>query len=80
MTKCLHKIKVKHVCCVKPYAVYVKLFYPKGNYVKYIVDNGRVALVEFCEQVVSTPVFVAKTIVIFVVAPKIYVAIPVFVP
>ena len=77
MSQRLHEIKIKHICCIKTDAVHVKFADPEADNITDIVLHGRVALIEFDEQVITAPVLIAEAVVVLIVAAKVHVAVPV---
>lgn len=77
MAQSLHKIKVKYVRRVKTDTIYIKLADPEADYITNIIFYGWISLIEFYQQVVSAPVIVAETIIVLVVAVKVYIAVPI---
>ena len=58
-------------------AIDIKLAYPETNHIANVIFYCRIALVQFYKQIVTAPVFVRKTIVVFIVSAKIDIAVPV---
>ncbi len=74
-----HKIKIQYVCGIQPDPVHIELFDPKSDHVANIILHRRVVLVQFHQQIITAPVFIGKSIVIFIVPPKIHIAVPIFI-
>ena len=77
LSECLHEIKIQNVCGIKADAIDIKLAYPETNHIADVIFYCRIALVQFYKQIVTAPVFVRKTIVVFIVSAKIDIAVPV---
>ena len=79
MTQRFHEIKIQHIGGIQTYAVNVKLADPEADHIADIVPHRRIALVQLHQQVIATPVFIGKSVVVLVVTPEIHIAVPVFV-
>ncbi len=77
MPQRFHEVKIQYVGSVQAYAVNVKLADPKADHVTDIVPNRRIALVQFRQQIIAPPVVVGESVVVFIVPPEIYIAVPV---
>ena len=75
----LHIFKIQHICSIQTDSVNVKLTYPETDDILNILFDCRIVLVQFYEEVIATPVIIRKTIVVGVVTPEVYIAVPVFV-
>ena len=75
-----HESVFEHICSIKTDAVYIEFRHPETNGVKMILSHLRLIQVELREQIMATPVIVGKAIVILVISPEVYVAVPVSVP
>ena len=75
-----HESMLEHICSIKANAVDIKFRHPETHSVKMILSYLRVIQVELWEQIVATPVFIGKAIVILIISPEVYVAVPVSVP
>ena len=79
MTQSFHIIKIQNVCCIQANTVNIKLFYPKANHITDIITNCRIFLIQLHQQIISSPVFVGKSIVVFIISPEIHIAEPIFI-
>ena len=76
-TEHTHKIKIKDIGSIKTDAIYIKFRNPVTDHITDIILNIRIALVKFDEQIISTPVVIGKSIIVFVVSIEIDIAVPV---
>ena len=77
LTKSLHKIKIQNVCSIQTNTVNIECFHPETNHITDVIPYFRITLVQFHQKIIATPVLVGKTIVIFIVAVEIHIAVPV---
>ena len=71
-----HEVKVQHVGRVEAQPVNVKFPYPEAHGLQQIVPHLGISNVQLCQQIVSAPVVIGKAVVILVVAPEVYIAVP----
>ena len=79
MAENTHEIKIQNIGGIQADSVNIKLGNPETDYIADIVLYFRVALVQFYQKVVSAPVFIRKTIIIFGISAEIYITVPVYI-
>ena len=79
LTQSFHIFKIHYVCGVETYSVNIKLLYPETDYIADVISDFRISLIKLYKEVISAPIFIRKAVVVRVVAPEIYIAIPIFV-
>ncbi len=72
-----HIGKIQHICSVQPYPVNIKFADPETDDITDIVPDRRVVLIQFYQKIVSAPILIGKSIVVFVISPEIHMAVPV---
>ena len=77
LTQCLHKIKIQHIGSVQTDTVNIEFVYPETDHIADIVLNFRIALVQFYQKIVTAPVLIRESIVVFIVATEVHIAVPV---
>ena len=75
-----HESLFEHIRGIQANAVDIEFRYPETHSVKMILSHLRLIQIELWKQIVSSPVLIGKAIVILVISPEIYIAVPVFVP
>ena len=76
-TQCLHETEIQHVRCVQTETVNVKFRYPHADSIAQIVLHSAILLVQLHQKIISSPVFIGKSVVILVIPLKIDVAEPI---
>ena len=76
LTHLFHELEIQYICCIQTDSINIKVVHPHGNAVKQILTHLRIPDIELDQEVISSPVLVGKSIVIFIVAAKIQIAEP----
>ena len=72
-----HKIKIQDISGIQADSVNIKFGNPETDHITDIVLYFRIALIQLYKKIVSTPVFIGKTVIIFGISAEIYITVPV---
>ena len=75
----MHKVKVQHICRIQTKTVNVKLPDPETDDIQKIFLYSRIFLIQLNQKIVTAPVIIGKAIIVFIIAPKVYITVPVLV-
>ena len=73
----MHVVKIEHICGIQTDTIHIECTDPEADHIADVVTHGGIVLIEFDEQVVTAPVVIAETVVVFIVSTKIHIAEPV---
>ena len=73
----MHKVKIQDICSIQTNTINIKFRHPETYHITDIILYFRIALIQFYQKIISSPVFVGKTVIILCVSAEIYIAIPV---
>ena len=76
----MHKAEIQYIRRVQPQSVDRKRIHPELHRLLVIANHLRIALVQFGQQIVSAPVFVAESVPVLIISGKIHISVPVPVP
>ena len=65
MTQNTHEIKIQNISGIQADSINIKFGNPETDHITDIVLYFRIALVQLYKKIVSTPVFIGKTVIIF---------------
>ena len=73
----MHKVKIQDICSIQTNTINIKFRHPETDHITDIILYFRIALIQFYQKIISSPVFVGKAIIILCISTEIYIAIPV---
>ena len=75
----MHVSEIQHIGGIQTDAVNLKLPGPEPDHVTDIIPDRRIILIQLRQKVIPSPVFVGETVVVLIISPEIYPAVPVLV-
>ena len=75
--ECTHEIKIQDISGIQTDSIDIKLRNPVANHITDIILDFRISLVQLDKQIVSAPVVIGKSVIVFIVSPEIDIAVPV---
>ena len=74
-----HKIKIQYVCRIQTQSVDPEFRHPETNRIHQVIPHFRIAQVQFCQKIKTAPVIIGETVMVFIITPKIHIAVPVYI-
>ena len=72
-----HKVKVQHIRRIQANAVDVEFRHPEPHGIAEVFLHRRIPLVQLCQQIVASPIFIRKAILVFRISAEVHAAVPV---
>ena len=79
LPKGLHISEIQHIGGIQTDPVDPEFSGPEADHITDIVSDSRIVLIQLRKKIISAPVVIGKSVVVFIIAPEIHMAVPVFV-